>query len=177
MTVQAEHAEIAALLQEGDRKEVARAGDVAAHVLAHPEAAGALLDCLKDGDATVKSHAAHALMQVAKADPDVLQAHVDRIFKEMGPDTQWEVREQFSKIVARLQLTKEQGKEAARLFSLYMKDKSSIVRTCALQGVYDLAEAGLYPRDKAKDFISHPLAHGGSKAMAARARKLLAEFT
>ena len=68
------------------------------------------------------------------SNPDLLP----EIMIEFAPTDQWEVREQMSKAIPQLDLNSSEVEEAHQIFESYLRDKSSIVRTCANQGLFDL---------------------------------------
>ncbi|MEM9194042.1 MAG: hypothetical protein AAGF12_33010 [Myxococcota bacterium] len=163
-------------LAEGERRSVGRADEAAVLVRREPRRVEELLGCLAEGeDPALRAHAAHALMQVGRDAPEVLHPFADRLIHEVGADPQWELREQFSKVAVRLELSKRQAKAVAELFQDYLSDRHSIVRTCALQGLFDLSSDGRYPAASVRRMLQHA-EETGSKAMAARARRLLAKL-
>ncbi len=160
------------LLAEGERKAVANSTAVARAVLANPAHVKVLVDALSSANATIVSHAAHALLTVFKKNPALLKPFASQLLKAFKRD-QWEVLEQLAKILPGLELPPAQQKTfVQRLEQVFYQGTSSIARTCALQALDDIAGRQKKWRatsDKAMKFALEE----GTKAMQARARTLL----
>jgi hypothetical protein len=75
-------------------------------------------------------------------------------------------------MVPRLALNATERQQAAAFLNTYLEDRSSIVRTFALQGLADLAEEDAGMRARVVEILREA-ARGGTPAMRARSRKLL----
>ncbi|WP_020593510.1 hypothetical protein [Kiloniella laminariae] len=160
------------LLAVGDRKAIGRASEVAFLVRAEPELLSELLGCLKAGDTTVCSHAAHALMQIALEQPDLIQPYRKRLLAETCLVDQWEIQEQLMKILPLLHWTKGEQEAVLNLVRGNLGHKSAIVRTCALQALYDFSRLDRTLLAELKKLLQQMM-DSGAKSSQARARKLL----
>lgn len=160
------------VLAGGDRRSTGASDQVAEHALANPEIIENLLTGVVFPDAIVRSRSAHALMLICTEDPELLQPYKQRLLAELAPQKQWELREQFSKIFPSLALTREDVDAAIEVFKDYLEAKQSIVKTCALQGLFDLIrfDPSMKPQIKA---LIELYAIEGTPAMRARCRILL----
>tara|TARA_R110002096_G_scaffold169810_14_gene341659 strand:- start:465 stop:971 length:507 start_codon:yes stop_codon:yes gene_type:complete len=164
--------EIIAALAEGKRSAIAGSSDVAHYVVGKPEAVGLLIEALSSSDAIVAAHAAHACLSVFKACPDRLLPYRKTLLAVLHQRDQWELIEQLTKIVPQLGCTDEEQKSLSRrLMDVVGYGTSSIARTCALQGLVDLASIDEFYETNASQAIAYAL-ENGTKAMKARARKL-----
>ncbi|MBI5868034.1 MAG: hypothetical protein HZB43_07055 [candidate division Zixibacteria bacterium] len=148
---------------------------VAGLVRREPSLAAELVGVLLSEDKTAVAHAAHALMEVAMSNPEIIQPLRRKLMVEISDIGQWEVREQLCKVLPRLWLSPKDRNIAAGIFVRYLADKSSIVRACALQGLADLAMIDPKRRVPTRKLIE-AAAQSGTAAVRARARRLLAGF-
>ncbi len=160
------------LLKEGSRKEVARANEVAAQILDTPPLIDSLLDCLCTGDETVRAHAAHALMQVGKQQADILHPVHSRLLKEIAPIQQWEVQEQLMKVLPLI----DTSDQVVQLAKRNLSHKSAIVRTCALQALFDLVQRIPNRFNEVMHILQDCQNVHAPKSLQARARKLSAKM-
>jgi len=85
---------------------------------------------------------------------------------------QQELRWHLAAMVPRLQLNTKQRNLATSLLIGYLEDRSSIVRTFALQGLAELAQDDASLRPGVIEIL-RAAARNGTPAMKARSRKLL----
>jgi hypothetical protein len=86
-----------------------------------------------------------------------------------------EIRRHVARLVPRLELTKSERREVVAVMDRYLTDKRSIVRTCAMQALADVARKdGVLKTGIVKQL--QKLADEGTPAMRARGRKLLAKL-
>jgi hypothetical protein len=88
---------------------------------------------------------------------------------------QIELRWHLALLVLRLALSRPERQRAAAALQRYLEDRSSIVKTFALQGLADLARRDTSLRERARHTLEESL-RTGTAAMKARARKLLREL-
>jgi hypothetical protein len=166
---------LADLLKGGDRRSIGRANDVAATVAKNPRRFPELISNLWSDDPVVRMRAADAAEKVSRDHPDLLQSHKRELLGLLAETRQTEVRWHLAAMIPRLELTESERKEAAQAFEIFLEDRSSIVKTSALQGLADLAtlDPGIRPA------VIEKLRQGtrsGTPAMKARSRKLLAKL-
>ncbi|WP_286828630.1 MULTISPECIES: hypothetical protein [Kordiimonas] len=164
------------MLAEGDRKDVARAADAAALAEESPTVLATLIAALFHEDPATVSHAAHALMTLAKDNVILLDPHREALARAYGLD-QWEVKEQVAKILPRLSFRQsEQGRLMEEFDETLRHHESSIARTCALQAMVDMAALDPAHTEAALSALDYAI-RKGSKALQARARQLAATLS
>lgn len=164
---------ILSLLAEGQRKEVARSPQVAEMAIGRPDMLPHLIECLWSQQPTVVSHAAHALMTISMDHCTLLAPHTSRLLEAYELE-QWEIKEQIAKILPKLRLTEAQAARFLDALRHTLKHhKSGIARTCALQGVVEMAKVNPAFGEAALAALVFA-SEQGSKALQARARKLAA---
>ena len=164
--------EIRNTLSGGDRRSVGDAHLIAECLLQKPELARSVVSLIQEDDAIVRSRAAHALKTATLSKPAITQPYKSEFIQNMSPIQQWEVREQFCIIITKLTLDSDDYTKWLNIFKDYLSDKSSIVRTCAMQGMSDLAEKSDSIKAEVLPVLIE-LTETGSAAMRARGRKLL----
>jgi len=88
---------------------------------------------------------------------------------------QIELRWHLALMLPRLTLSGQERARAAASLQRYLEDRSSIVKTFALQGLADFARQDAQLREPAQRIIEESL-RTGTAALKARARKLLKEL-
>jgi hypothetical protein len=83
-----------------------------------------------------------------------------------------ELRWHLAVMVPRLALNEKERRDVTSALASYLEDRSSIVKTFALQGLADLAEKSGRGRDEVMEIL-HSAMRNGTAAMKARPRKLL----
>ena len=116
--------------------------------------------------------AADAAEKVTRENSKLLQPYKRELLGLMADASEQELRWHLAAIVPRLWLDGTERKLASALLRGYLDDRSSIVRTFALQGLADLAENDLSLRSGVIELLREA-ARNGTAAMKARSRKLL----
>jgi hypothetical protein len=166
---------LANLLKGGDRRSIGKANQILNVVLSEPKRFAELLECLWDEDPIVRMRAADAVEKVTVTRPELLKPHKQELLGLLAEAEQIELRWHLALMVPRLALTSAERQRAAESLRRYMEDRSSIVKTFALQGLADLALQNANLRELAKQALEEGL-RTGTAAMKARARKLLKDF-
>jgi hypothetical protein len=166
---------IAAMLEGGDLRSIGKANQIAKLVLSEPKRFAELLKCLWDDDAIVRMRAADAAEKVTVTRPELLNPHKPELLGLLAEAEQIELRWHLALMVPRLVLTSLERQRAAASLQRYLEDRSSIVKTFALQSLADLAWQDARLRELAKDAIEESL-RSGTAAMKARARKLMKDL-
>lgn len=159
-------------LTGGDRRSIGRANDVAAAVLADPSRLDELCAGLTHGDPLVRMRAADAMEKVSCQRPAWIQKYKSALLGAVADTPQAEVRWHVAQMIPRLALSAAERDIAFALLVGYLGDKSSILRTAALQAISDLARADAKFRQAADTILRKALV-SGTPAMKARARKLV----
>lgn len=167
--------ELLAMLTGGDRRSTGRSEEAAAEVLRDPSLFPALLRGLGEGDARVRMRCADAAEKVTRERPDLLQPHKMRVFTVAELEDQQEIRWHLAQMIPRLKLSGKERLRAASVFYLYLDDKSSIVKTFAMQALADLA---MQDGSMQRDVLLHleRLTAEGTPAMRARGKRLLQQM-
>jgi hypothetical protein len=163
------------MLKGGDRRSIGKANHIAKLVLSEPNRFAELLECLWDEDPIVRMRAADAAEKVTVTRPELLNPHKRELLGLLAEAEQIELRWHLALMVPRLALTSRERQRAVTSLQRYLEDRSSIVKTLALQGLADLALQDASRRELAKQAIEESL-RTGTAATKARARKLLKEL-
>jgi hypothetical protein len=160
------------MLAKGDRRTTGRADEVAEMVRRQPRKAAGLIVCLWDRDPGVVMRAADALEKACRDLPAMLAPYKAQILGLLAEATQKELRWHLAEILPRMQLTGPECARAAVTFESWLADSSSIVKTCALQGLADLTRQDASLEPMVLDLL-RVHARTGTPAMRARGRILL----
>jgi hypothetical protein len=163
------------MLGGGDRRSIGRSNEVKRLVLKDPERFGELIECLWNEDAIVRMRAADAAEKVSAVRPELLKPHKRELLGLLVEVEQIELRWHLAVMVPRMALDAQERACAAETLKRYLEDRSSIVKTFALQGLADLARQDGRLRGTVRDALEVSL-RTGTAAMKARARKLLKEL-
>jgi len=117
---------------------------------------------------------ADAVEKVTRKKPELLMPYKKELLGLMVEAKDAELRWHLAAMAPRLRLNPKERQHVASTLELYLADRSSIVKTFALQGLADLA-----PNDPAMRAaviqILREAALNGTPAMKARSRKLLSK--
>ena len=160
------------MLEGKDRRSIGRADEVARLVLREPRRFRELFTCLWDENPVLRMRAADAAEKVSAKKPRLLDRHKAGLLGLLAETGQIELRWHLALMVPRLRLSATERQRAAAALQRYLDDRSSIVRTFALQGLAELARNDLALLSKVKQLLEAAL-QSGTPAMKARARKLL----
>jgi len=158
-------------LKGGGRNSLGRANAVAAAAI-NPRRFRQLILGMWHEDAVIRMRAADAAEKASSSKPALLAPFKAELLSLMKEAQQQELRWHLCAMVPRLPLTPNERHTAAAWFREYLNDRSSIVRTFALEALYDLAEHEPSLRDEVSELL-HAALQSGTAAMKARARKLL----
>jgi HEAT repeat protein len=163
---------ILTLLQGGDRRTIGLADKVAAMVAKNPRLFPELIAGLWSEDALVRMRAADATEKATRKNRALLQPYKKELLGLMAEAGEQEMRWHLAVMIPRLTLTASERERAAQLLDGYLEDRSSIVKTIALQGLADLAQDDASLRAKVIEIVREA-GRNGTPAMRARSRKLL----
>jgi len=119
--------------------------------------------------------AADAAEKISANQPEVLKPYKAELLGLLAETDQIELRWHLAQMIPRLLLTTSESGRAARTLQVYLGDRSSIVRTFALQALADIARSDEEFRPRLREILEESVARG-TAAMKARARKLLKEL-
>jgi hypothetical protein len=160
------------MLTGGDRRSIGRADEVADLVGRRPKQVPQLIECLWDADGLVRMRAADAAEKLSRDKAFLLQRYKEPLLGLLAEATQQEVRWHLAVIVPRLQLTRSECRRVSEVLRQYLEDRSSIVKTFAMQGLADLISRDSSLRPTVLELL-RSLSRTGTPAMRARGRILL----
>ena len=163
---------ILALLKGGDRRTIGRADEVAAMVGNDAGLFPELTAGLWSDDPLVRMRAADAAEKVTRSNREFLQPYKKELLKLMAETQQQELRWHLAAMIPRLELSAKERQLAVSVMNGYLEDRSSIVKTSALQGLADLAQHEAVLRPNVIETLRDST-RSGTAAMKARSRKLL----
>lgn len=165
-----------ARLAVGDRRTTGASAHITQAILENPTLFDDVFDAMwQSDDAGVRMRAANVCETVSRTRPDLLQPRKRDLFKRVAPIPQQEIRWHVCQMLPRLKLTRKERIRANEIVRGYLDDKSSIVRTFALQAMADFAQqdTALLPETIA---LLQSFAETGTPAMRSRGKKLLQEL-
>ena len=161
------------LLSVGDLRSAGNSEKVVNMVLSQPKLFDDVVDAIFSESAGIKMRASDAIEKITRIHPEYLRPHKKLFLSKVSEIEQKEVRWHTAQILPRLNLTKKEREKVYGLMMLYLEDKSSIVRTFAMQALADIALQDNAYVPKVKNLISKLIVKG-SPAMQSRGKKLLA---
>jgi len=164
------------MLAGRDRRSIGRANEVAQIVLKEPRRFREVIKCLWDENPVVRMRAADAAEKVSAEKPGLLDRYKAELLGLLAETEQIELRWHLAAMIPRLRLTAPERQRAAQALQRYLDDRSSIVKTLALQGLADLSQSDATLRSKVKQLLEQAV-QSGTPAMKARARNLLKNYT
>ena len=163
---------VLALLAGGDRRMIGRSDEVAAMVTKDAGLFPELMAGLWSGDPLVGMRAADAAEKLTRANHEILQPFKKELLGLMAETQQQELRWHLAAMIPRLALNAKERQLAVSVLNGYLEDRSSIVKTSALQGLADLARDDHGIRPQVIETLREAT-RSGTPAMKARSRKLL----
>ncbi len=162
-------------LKGGDRRSIGKSNEVVAMVLKDPGLFDDLFSGLAAADPVIQMRSADAAEKVTAVHPEYLLPYKESLLEFFVNVEQAEVRWHVAPMLARLRLSKSEQAAVIDVLTGYMNDRSSIVKTMAMQALYDLAERYEALRPVALSHIKELVAIG-TPAMKARGKKLLTKL-
>jgi len=163
------------LLTGGDRRSLGRSHEAVVKVAREPALFEELIACLWDDDFVVRMRAADAAEKASLEQPLLLQPFRKELLGLLEEATQQELRWHLALMIPRLRLNATERRRAHDALTGYLEDRSSIVRTFAMQGLADLGKQDPRLLPGTLEQI-RTLTRTGTAAMKARGRKLLKEL-
>ncbi len=164
--------ELLASLTGGDRRSIGEANRAAAIVKEHPELIVVLFEGLTSEDPVLRMRCADAIEKASAGRPELLVPYKTKLLREFSKIEQAEVKWHVAQMLVRLPLSDAETQEAVDMLLNYTNDRSSILKTHAMQALADFA---LRERKRVPEIKKHveELIVIGTPAMKARGRKLL----
>jgi hypothetical protein len=162
-------------LAGGDCRSIGKSNAVVCAVLSDPSLFAGLFGGMLSDDPVVRMRAADAVEKVTAQHPEFLQPYKAKLIAELAGIEQKEVRWHVAQMLPRLELTDTGLARVLHILFSYLNDRSSIVNTCAMQALADLAKRTPHLRQSVLVHLRE-LTVIGTPAMKARGRKLIAEM-
>lgn len=163
------------MLQGGDRRSIGRSHRVVATVRRDPALFPVLMYGLGHADELVRMRAADAAEKLTATNPQWLRPFKRRLMNLAARVKQQELRWHLAQMLPRLELSRKDRAVAVAILRRYLGDRSRIVKTFAMQGLFDLAIQDARLLAPVRRVISS-LTRRGSPAMKSRGRKLLLQL-
>jgi len=160
------------MLEGGHLRSTGRSEEAAAEVLANPLLFKHLIRGMYSADPILRMRTADAAEKVTRHNPILLAPHKKKILTTIARIDQQEVRWHTAQMISRIEWNSNERRALLTILEEYLRDRSSIVRTSAMQALADLAlldkklRGGIIKRLK-------DLTAAGTPAMKARGKKLL----
>lgn len=157
---------------QGDRRSIRGVPTVVKRVLADPRLLPYLLDGMSDPDPLIRMRCADATEKIGAVRPECLAPYKKRLMKLAEVSEQQEVRWHLAQLLSRLKLNRLERRRAVDTMTVYLRDRSRIVKTFSMQALADIAaqDAELRP-SIVRQLRKHT--RTGSPAMKSRGRRLL----
>jgi HEAT repeat protein len=154
-----------------DRRSIGRSNEVVADVLRHPSRFASLFAGMLSDDPLIRMRAADAVEKISATHPRYLFPYKKKLMNQVARTGQQEVRWHVAQMIPRLNLNPRERTQAVKILLEYLQDRSSIVRTFAMQALGDLAgEDGTLQKRIVP--LLRKLTATGTPAMKSRGRKL-----
>jgi hypothetical protein len=151
---------------------IGRVVEVASQVAANPKKTPRLIECLWDDDPGIALRAVDALERLSRTRPEVLARWKAPLVDLLAEAQESKMRWNLALIVPRLALTLPECRRAAEILQSFLDARSSIVKTAALQGLFDLTRRDPSLLPMVWDLL-RIRSRSGTPAMRARGRILL----
>lgn len=159
----------------GDRRSLGRANQLAAQAAKSQAIFAGLIEALFHDNPIIRMRAADASEKASRSNPKLLEPYKAELFSLLASETQIEVKWHLPQMLTRLPLTNAERHAAIDTLQSYLEDRSSIVKTLAMQALADFAKEDPSLRPDALNTIRR-LTKTGTAAMRARGRKLLTQL-
>ena len=167
--------DILAMIAGDDRRSIGRADRVAEMVGRDRRLFAKLMAGLWSDDVLVRMRAADAAEKVTRKNREWLEPYRKELLGLLAEVFEQEVRWHLAVMVPRLALSARERAQAISALNRYLEDRSSIVKTFALQGMADLAKEDASLRAAVLETLREAT-RTGTAAMKARSRKLLKQL-
>ena len=136
-----------------------------------------LVKALWDEDPLIRMRAADAVEKASaqnkdNKNKDLLQPFKRELLGLLAEATQQELRWHLAQMIPRLELTRQERSRAAEVLRVYLDDRSSIVKTWALNALAELVMQDDSLGPEVIELLRHAV-RSGTPAMRARAKHLL----
>ena len=163
-------------LTGGDRRSIGRSNAVVRKLLRDPARFEEIIAGLSHDDPLVRMRCADVAEKVSLAHPEWLRPHKRNLLRLAAHSAEQEMRWHLAQMIPRLKLDRDERRRAEAIILVYLDDRSRIVKTFAIQALFDLAIDDMTQRRRLVPLFNE-LARSGSPAVRVRARKLIRALT
>lgn len=163
-------------LSGGDRRSIGCSNDIVEEVFRDRRLLGDVVCGLLEVDPLVRMRAADAIEKIGARQPELLQPYKTTLLRLAADSEQPEVRWHTAQMLPRLELGPHEQAIAIRILNGYLSDRSSIVKTCAMQALAEFAERDESLRAQTIAMLEEQV-QTGTPAMKSRGRRLLKRLT
>lgn len=160
-------------LAGGDRRSIGRSNEAVSDVLKKPELFDELVSGIALDDPLVRMRCADAAEKVTALHPEYLHPYKHALIEDWSRIEQKEVRWHVAAMLSRLQLSTSEQQHVINILLSFTNDRSSIVKTLAMQSLTNIAMRDRKLRSLVRRHIEE-LSITGTPAMRARSKRLLA---
>lgn len=160
------------MLEGGDRRSIGRSNEVVALVLENPELFDSLISGMTINDPLLAMRCADAAEKVTVLHPGYLLPYKRMLIEQLSKIEQKEVRWHVAAMLPRLPLTAKEQQCVFDILLAYTNDRSSIVKTLAMQALADLALRDVKLKPMVRRHVEELIVIG-TPAMRARGKRLL----
>jgi hypothetical protein len=146
--------------------------DAAMLVLENPQMVGQIVACLWDEDDCIAGRAADALETVACESPWIVARFKEALLGLLAEAGPIKLRWHLALTVTGMKLSRSECRRVAEILNSWLDHTSSIVKTCAMQGLAELTLQDPSRKDDTIDLL-RTLSRSGTPAMRARGRALV----
>ncbi len=169
------HNAILEMLAGGDRRSIGHSDRVVAIVGRDRRRFAHLIAGLWSDNVLIRMRSADAAEKITRNHPEWLEPYRGELLGLLAEAEEQELRWHLAAMVPRLPLNARERQQTVAALNRYLEDRSSIVKTCALQGLADLARNAPNLRATVIETLREAT-RSGTAAMKARSRKLLAQL-
>ena len=162
-------------LAGGDRRSIGRSDELVMLVERRMGLLKQLVEHMWDSDPVVAMRAADAVEKITRARQASLQPFKQELLGLADEASERELRWHLALMFPRLQLSSAERWQICGVLRNYLEDTSSLVKTFALQALFDISRPELRLRAETEEILK-AAARTGTPAMRARARILLAQM-
>jgi hypothetical protein len=158
-------------LAGGDRRSIGKSSAVVGEVLRSPSRLAEIIEGLAHDDPIIRIRCADVAEKASREHPEWFQPYKRELLNLAKSSAEQEFRWHLAQMLPRLDIDRRERCQTEAILLSYLQDKSSIVRTFALQALADLSANNPELRRRVMLLIGD-LQQTGSPAVRARAQKL-----
>jgi hypothetical protein len=163
-------------LEGGDRRSIRGVPEVVDQVITDPTLFPVVFDGMSDADPLIRMRCSDAVEKITAEHPEYLAPYKKRVVRLAATAEQQELRWHLAQLFSRLELNPPERRRVAEILTGYLTDRSSIVKTFAMQALADIAARDSELRAPIMERLKR-MTRMGTPAMKSRGRRLLAHLS